>query len=142
MHALLVALMLAAPGSQAPTPGRTAAVPAPAQRPEPNPTVARALEVLDSLIPLPPPAAASAADRRAWTEQTSWLRSLRGRIQTLVSLVVSPAEKVAPPAPITSRNIKALQDEAERESAELPAAGAAVRARHDHAMSAIRNLKA
>jgi len=103
--------------------------------------VIRALTVLDSLIPLRGPGSLSAAEQRTWAEQTEWLKTLKGRIESLLSLVVSPAESVAVPAPVERKNIKALQEEAEQESAKLVLSSAPLRARHEVAMTAIRNMK-
>jgi hypothetical protein len=103
--------------------------------------VIRALAVLDSLIPLRAPGSLSAADQRTWAEQTEWLKTLKGRIETLLSLVVTPAESVAVPAPVEGKNIKALQEEAEQESAKLVLSSAPLLARHDVAMTAIRAMK-
>jgi hypothetical protein len=104
-------------------------------------TVIRALAVLDSLIPVRAPGSLSGADQRTWAEQTEWLKTLKGRIETLLSLVVTPAESVAVPAPVERKNIKALQEEAEQESAKLVLSSAPLRARHDAAMTAIRAMK-
>lgn len=112
-----------------------------AQRAPADTTVLRALAVLDSLIPIRTPASSSAADQRVWAEQTEWLKTIKGRIETLLSLVVTPAESVAVPAPVERKNIKALQEEAEQESGKLVLSSAALRARHDVAMAAIRNMK-
>lgn len=116
--------------------------PAPnAQRAPADTTVIRALAVLDSLIPLRAPGSLSAADQRTWAEQTEWLKTLKGRIETLLALVVTPAESVAVPAPVEGKNIKALQEEAEQESAKLVLSSAPLLARHDVAMTAIRAMK-
>lgn len=122
------------------TPRDPAAAPA-VQRGQADTTVIRALVVLDSLIPLRAPRSLSAADQRTWAEQTEWLKTLKGRIETLLSLVVAPSESVAVPAPVERKNIKALQDEAEQESAKLVLSSASLRARHDVAMTAIRAMK-
>jgi len=122
------------------TPRDPAAAPA-VQRGQADTTVIRALAVLDSLIPLRAPGSPSAAEQRTWAEQTEWLKTLKGRIETLLSLVVTPAESVAVPAPVERKNIKALQEEAEQESAKLVLSSAPLRARHDAAMTAIRAMK-
>jgi hypothetical protein len=124
--------------AQAPAPAAAAAA---VQRGQADTTVLRAVAVLDSLIPLRAPGSLSAADQRTWGEQTEWLKTLKGRIETLLSLVVTPAESVAVPAPVERKNIKALQDEAEQESAKLVLSSAPLRARHDAAMTVIRNMK-
>ena len=111
------------------------------QRAPADTTVTRAQAVLDSLIPLRPPGSLNAADRRTWAEQTEWLKTLKGRIETLLLLVVTPSESVAVPAPVERKNITALQEEAERESAKLVLSSAPLRARHEAAMTAIRNMK-
>jgi len=165
MSPLAVLLGLAVLACQSPPPSRTDApatdaqrVPAPDAQPTaaPDPqrapapdvqrapadtTVIRALAVLDSLIPLRTPGSLSAADQRTWAEQTEWLKTLKGRIESLLSLVVTPAESVAVPAPVERKNIKALQEEAEQESAKLVLSSAPLRARHDVAMTAIRAMK-
>jgi hypothetical protein len=118
-----------------------APAPAAAQRPDANPTVLRALEVIDSVTRSPLPGAASRADGRALTEQNAWFRTLRDRLQNLLSLVVAPA-KVEQPAPVEGKHLKALQEEAEKESQQQPVGSAALRARQDRVMEAIRNMKA
>jgi hypothetical protein len=131
-----------APGTQrTPAPDAQRARAPDVQRAHADTTVIRALTVLDSLIPLRVPGSLSAADQRTWTEQTEWLKTLKGRIETLLSLVVTPAESVAVPAPVERKNIKALQEEAEQESAKLVLSSAPLRARHEVAMMAIRNMK-
>jgi len=126
---------------QAPAPAAQPTAIPPAQLAQTDTTVIRALAVLDSLIPLRAPGSLSAAEQRTWAEQTEWLKTLKGRIETLLSLVVTPAESVAVPAPVERKNIKALQDEAEQESAKLVLSSAPLRSRHDVAMSAIRAMK-
>ena len=135
----------APPPDTQPTPAPdTPRDPAPAppiQRAQADTTVLRALAVLDSLIPIRAPGSLSAAEQRTWAEQTEWLKTLKGRIESLLSLVVTPAESVAVPAPVERKNIKALQEEAEQESAKLVLSSAPLRARHDVAMTAIRAMK-
>jgi hypothetical protein len=126
---------------QAPAPGAQRTAVPPAQLAQTDTTVLRALAVLDSLIPLRAPSSLSSADQRTWSEQTEWLKTLKGRIETLLSLVVTPAQSVAVPAPVERKNIKALQEEAEQESAKLVLSSAPLRARHDAAMTAIRAMK-
>lgn len=127
-----------APIPQGPEP-RTPA-PAAAQRPDANPTVQRAFEVIDSLIKAPLPGSPSRADGRALLEQNAWFKSLRDRLQNLLALVVAPA-KVEQPAPVEGKHLKALQEEAEKESQQQPVGSAALKARHDLAMNAIQNMK-
>ena len=124
--------------AQAPAPPAAAAA---VRRGQADTTVLLAMAVLDSLIPLRAPGSLSAADQRTWGEQTEWLKTLKGRIESLLTLVVTPAESVAVPAPVERKNIKALQEEAEQESAKLVLSSAPLRARHDAAMTAIRNMK-
>lgn len=128
------------PRAQAPAPAPPAAVAA-VQRGQADTTVLRALAVLDSLIPLRAPGSLSTADQRTWGEQTEWLKTLKGRIESLLTLVVTPAESVAVPAPVERKNLKALQEEAEQESAKLVLSSAPLRARHGAAMTAIRAMK-
>jgi len=125
----------------APAPPRDPASDPAVQRGQADTTVIRALAVLDSLIPLRAPGSMNAAEQRTWGEQTEWLKTLKGRIESLLSLVVTPAESVAVPAPVERKNIKALQEEAEQESAKLVLSSAPLRARHDVAMTAIRAMK-
>ena len=123
-------------------PPTTTAVPQlAAQRPPTSDSNAvRALKVIDSLIPLPPPRSLAAGESRVWSEQTAWLKTLRERLRTLLSLVVAPA-KVPTPAPIDQKNALALQKEAEEESLKFELSSPPVRARHEAAMNAIRDMK-
>jgi hypothetical protein len=125
---------------QTPTLIRTAVQQPAAQPPERNPTALRALKVLDSLIPAPAPRSFTRAQTRTWANQTTWLKSLRERIRNLLSLVVAPA-KVPTPAPIDQKNLLALQEEAEKESLRFDLSSRRLKARHDAAMAAIRNMK-
>ena len=118
------------------TPAATVAT----QRPEANPTVRRALEVIDSLIKTPLPGRSTRADQTALAEQNAWFKSLRDRLVNLLTLVVAPA-KVEAPAPIEPKHLAALQEEAEKESQQQPVGSAALKARHDMAMTVIRELK-
>ena len=123
---------------QGPEP-KTPAPPA-AQRPDANPTVQRAFEVIDSLIKAPLPGSPSRADGRALIEQNAWFKSLRDRIQNLLTLVVAPA-KVEQAAPVEGKHLTALQAEAEQESQQQPVGSAALKARHDIVMKVIRSMK-
>ena len=124
-----------------PSPITTAVPQLAAQRPPASDSNAvRALRVIDSLIPLPPPRSLAAGQSRVWSEQTAWLRTLRDRIRTLLSLVVAPA-KVPTPAPIDQKNAAALLKEADEESLKFDLSSPPVRARHEAAMNAIRNMK-
>lgn len=140
MQPLVFLLLLAAMPSQTPSAAKTAVPAAAAQRPVPNPTFLRAVEVFDSLIPLPRPRSLTAAQARTWMEQTTWLQSLKARIRNLLRLVVAPA-KVSTPAPIDKKNILALQEEAQQESLRFDLTSHLLKARHDVAMNAIRNLR-
>jgi len=100
----------------------------------------RAVAVLDSLIPLPAPGSLTRVQREAWTEQTTWLKSLRERVQNLLALVVAPA-KVHIHAPIDQKNLLALQAEAEQESLKFDLSNLLLKARHEAAMASIRNIK-
>lgn len=125
----------AAPAAERAAPSREAV------RPPENPTVARALEVLDSLIPLSPPRSVPAVQARDWAAQTTWFCSLRDRLRNLTALVVAPAKQGEVHPPIDPRNLEALQKEAEFESRKFTAMSRALKTRHDVAMNAIRNLK-
>jgi len=118
---------------------RTAVQQPAAQRPERNPTALRALKVLDSLIPIPAPRSLTRAQIRTWADQTTWLKRLRERIRNLLSLVVAPAT-VPTPAPIDQKHLLALQQEAEKESPQFDLSSRRLKARHDAAMTAIRNI--
>jgi hypothetical protein len=140
MTRLILLLALGGGADQQPPPGTTAVPGAAAQRPERNPTVVRAFEVLDSLVRAPQPRL-SAADARAWTQQKAWFTDLRARIQNLLAMVVAPA-KVPTPAPVDEKNVEALQKEAETESEKFATLVGQLKTRHDVAMNAIRNMKA
>lgn len=86
MQPLVLVLLLAAVPSQNSSPTKTAFSTKAAQRGERNPTVQRALEVLDSLIPLPAPWSLTPGQIRTWSDQPTWLTSLRERIRNLLSL--------------------------------------------------------
>ena len=114
--------------------------PLPAPQGERNPTAQLALVVLDSLIAVPAPRSLTAVDRRTWSEQTAWLKSLKDRIGNLLSLVVAPAT-VPTPAPIDQKNLLALLQEAEQESLKFDLRSPPLKARQDAAIAAIRNMK-
>jgi len=107
---------------------------------EPNPAAQLAVRVLDSLISLPAPVSLTVAERRTWSEQTTWLKSLKDRIRNLLSMVVAPAT-VPTPAPIDQKNVLALQQEAEQESLKFDLSSPPIRARHEAALKAIRSIK-
>ena len=118
------------------------AVAATAKREDRNPTVIRALEVIDSLLAHPVVLAkAGAAEREVGAEQTAWFRSLRDRLASLLSLVQTPTERAAVPAPVGSKNVKALQEEATSEAVKFTSISNILKTRHDIAMNAIRNMK-
>ncbi len=93
------------------------------------------------MIPEPAPKSLTGAQARTWLELTDWLKSLNARIENLLALVVAPAQKVAPPAPIDPKNIKALQDEAATESQRFTFTSGLLQTRHDRAMNAIRDMR-
>ena len=129
---------------QAPSsvPKQAQAVAATARREDRNPTVIRALEVIDSLLAHPvAPAGVGAAERGVVVEQAAWFRSLRDRLASLLSLVQTPTERAAVPAPVDSKNIKALQEEATAEAVKFTSISNVLKTRHDLAMNAIRNMK-
>jgi hypothetical protein len=140
MQPLMLVVLLAAMPSQNPAAIKPAVPIDSAQRQERNPTAFRALTVLDSLIPAPPPRSLTPAQAQTWAKQTTWLKSLRDRIRTLLSLVVAPA-KVPTPAPIDEKNLLALQKEAEEESLQFSLTSPLLQARHDTAINAIRSIK-
>ena len=96
--------------------------------------------MLDSLISVPAPRSLTVAERRTWSEQTTWLKSIKDRIGNLLALVVAPAT-VPTPAPIDQKNLLALEQEAEQESLKFDLSSPPVRARHEAAMNAIRSMK-
>jgi hypothetical protein len=113
-----------------------------AEREDKNPTVVRALEVVDSLLTHPAPRnALRVADVAVATEQATWFKSLRDRLTTLLTMVQTPAQRVARPAPVDDKNIKALQEEATAEAVKFTSISNILKTRHDIAMNAIRNMK-
>jgi hypothetical protein len=56
-------------------------------------------------------------------------------------MVQTPAQRVARPAPVDDKNIKALQEEATAEAVKFTAISNILKTRHDIAMNAIRNMK-
>lgn len=112
-----------------------------AQGAVPDSTVVGAIKVLDSLIPVPPPKSLTRAQAGTWQEHTAWLKDLKARMENLLAMVVAPAKTVAPPAPIAPKNIAALQEEAEVESRKFVLTSSLLKARHEIAMNAIRNMK-
>ena len=136
-----VMLGLAALSWQNPTPSTRPVPPAISHRPARDSAIVSAWKVIDSLIPLRAPKSLTQEQAKAWLEQTDWLKSLNARIENLIDLVVAPAQRVAPPAPIDPKNIKALQDEAVAESRRFTFTSELLQTRHDKAMNAIRNMK-
>ena len=130
----------APPPPETPAPGETTATSESAQRPEANPTVVHAAAVLDSLLALRRPTQLSARDAAVWTEQLTWFKSLRARLETLLTQVAAAAE-VTTPLPVDPKHIQALQEEAQKESERFPALSPALKARHDAVMEAIRSMK-
>jgi hypothetical protein len=136
---LLVAVAVFA--GQTPVPTRPSPTVS-AVRKDQNPTVVHALEVVDSLLAHPVPRKAlRAADAGVAEEQTAWFKSLRDRLTTLLSMVQTPSQRVALPAPVDDKNIKALQEEATAEAVKFTAISNVLKTRHDVAMNAIRNMK-
>ena len=133
---LLVAATPAPPASRLETAGQAEI----AQQGVRDSAAHHAVAVLDSLIPLRAPRSLGTLQRQTWTEQTTWLKSLRERVQNLLSLVVAPA-KVHVHAPIDQKNLEALQAEAEQESLKFDLTAPSLKARHEAAMASIRNIK-
>lgn len=134
-------LVVFAFAGQNPTPGRPS-VAVSAVREDRNPTVVRALEVVDSLLTHPiAPRTLRGADVAVATEQATWFKSLRDRLTSLLTMVQTPAQRVAPPAPVDDKNIKALQEEATAEAVKFTSISNVLKTRHDIAMNAIRNMK-
>lgn len=141
MFRIAIMCAFAAPLSHTLSPITTAVPQLTAQRPPAEDSNAvRALKVIDSLIGLPTPGSLAAGPFRIWSEQTAWLKTVRERIRTLLSLVVAPA-KVPTPAPIDQKNVLALQKEAEEESQKFDLSSPPIKARHEAAMTVIRNMK-
>lgn len=142
MTVFAVGLLFAALACQNPTPGRPGSASVASARADRNPTVVQALEVMDSLIQHPAPRALlRPGDAAVAAEQTAWFKSLRDRLTTMLSLVRTPAERVAPPAPVDDKNIKALQSESTAEAVKFTSLSNVLKTRHDIAMNAIRNMK-
>jgi hypothetical protein len=126
--------------AQPATPPPAAPQAPPVPQGEPNPAAQLAVRVLDSLLSVPAPVSLTVAERRTWSEQTTWLKSLKDRIRNLLSMVVAPAT-VPTPAPIDQKNVLALQQEAEQESLKFDLSSPPLRARHEAAMNALRKMK-
>ncbi|MFN0181524.1 MAG: hypothetical protein ACKVZ0_22160 [Gemmatimonadales bacterium] len=109
------------------------------------------LEAVGKAIDTPAPAGLSAADQKAYAAQTVWLRSVQTRIQPLaaeysvkaprdVATGQSSGKRQHGPGVIV-RGWDPLQKAIEDESRQFETLSGLLKARHDIAMNAIRNLK-
>ncbi len=94
-----------------------------------NPSVSRALKVLDSLIAVPAPQLPP-TQLKVWNQQTSWFQSIKQTMQQQVRMKTKP----------DSTWIK-LQQQYERESQQFQMLSNILKARHEAAMNAIRNIR-
>lgn len=109
------------------------------------------LEAVATAIDQPAPKGLSAADQRSYAAQTVWLKSVQDRLKPLAA-----ASDVTVPRDVATgqssgkrqhgevkitKEWRALQNTFEQESHQFDALQGALKARHDIAMNAIRNLK-
>jgi hypothetical protein len=134
--------------------GAASARPLAAQDPETRRTFAlpHVLEAVGKAVDQPMPDGLSPADQKAYADQTTWLKTVRDRIQSLGSRsgVLAPRDRPTgqasgqrryPPAQ-AQQEIEALRKAIELESRRFNTLSNASKARHDIAMNAIRNMKA
>lgn len=110
------------------------------------------LEAVGQAIDTPAPKGLSAADQKAYAAQTEWLKSVKKRIEPLAaeSDVKTPRDPATGQAsgkrqyqPVLIRKKwETLQATIEQEARRYENLQGAMKARHDIAMNAIRNMKA
>jgi hypothetical protein len=140
--------------AQTPTPATTPAT-TPAERA--SFTLPHVLDTVGKLIDQPMPKGLSPADQKAYAAQTAWLKTVRSRLQALnTKSAVADAQVTAPRDAASGQatgkrqhkpmvlhtEITTLQQSVEGESKQFTATSQVLKARHDIAMNAIRNLKA
>ncbi len=109
------------------------------------------LEAVATAIDQPAPKGLSAADQRSYAAQTAWLKTVQDRLKPLAAASdVTVPRDAASGMPTGKRQhgslviVKewgVLQTTFERESHQFDALQGVMKARHDIAMNAIRNLK-
>jgi hypothetical protein len=109
------------------------------------------LEAVGKAIDLPAPAGLSAADQKSYEAQTVWLKSVRTRIGPLAAAeqsVITPRDPATGQASgkrqhgtVIVRGWDPLQKTFETESRQFETLQGVMKARHEMAMNAIRNLK-
>ena len=108
-----------------------------------------AIVVFDDLIDSPPPSGLSRRERSAWREQSEWLAEVRQRYQSFaerLSTQTSSASGLSGQAMMNEMTrmdmeFLSLQSEIQNASRRFQTLSNAMKARHDAAMSAIRNIK-
>lgn len=96
-------------------------------------SVAGTMALLDSLIRVPAPRGLTAAQGQEWSRHTTWLRSVKSRLQTQVR-TSDPGKG--------GNLLRTLQAQLLAEGQRMSLSFPSLRARHDAAMNAIRNMKA
>lgn len=108
------------------------------------------LEAIGQAIDQPVPAGLSAADQKSYAAQTVWLKSVRSRLEPLAAKEIKAPRDVATGQSSGKRQhgsvvlIKEwtpLQKTFEQEGHQFDTLQGLLKARHDIAMNAIRNLK-
>ena len=109
------------------------------------------LEAVVTAIDQPAPPGLSAADQKSYAAQTEWLKSVRSRLEPLAAKYDVKAPRDAATGQATGKRqhgsvviIKEwgpLKATLEREGHQFDALSGVLKARHDIAMNAIRNLK-
>ncbi len=102
-----------------------------------------AITTFDDLIRRKPPADLTPRQLAEWKEQTKWLKSVRDRYQKMDS-AYAPANQRSRTIDTAKLNTEflALQNAVQMESRKFQTLSNASKARHDIAMSAIRNTRA
>ncbi len=109
------------------------------------------LEAVVTAIDQPAPTGLSAADQKSYAAQTEWLKSVRSRLEPLAAKydVTAPRDVATGQATgkrqhgsvVIMKEWGPLKATFEREGHQFDALSGVLKARHDIAMNAIRNLK-
>jgi hypothetical protein len=114
-------------------------------------SIPHVLERVSSAIDQPMPEGLSPAEQRRYVAQTEWLESVRNRIEVMGirTGVMQPRDQVSGRATgrratqaEVQQEIEALTKAIETESRRFTTLSNVMKARHDVAMNAIRNMKA
>lgn len=114
-------------------------------------SIPHVLERVTSAIDQPMPEGLAPAEQRRYAAQTQWLESVRNRIEAMAirTGVVQPRDQVSGRATgrrasqaEVQKEIDTLQKTLETESRRFTTLSNVMKARHDVAMNAIRNMKA